>query len=181
MSRPSRAVYEKSSFIKSLDKGFWDALQGVASFVGLGDFVRKGVAGKEYKTPADAADIISDIVTRARNLSDDKINQLQAKFDALPFVTTPTIKNAVAKARKDLTSQLNKARSASGLVEARISKAQGLVDDISSAGAGSYAVGEVDNLINQAKKTANEAVDIAKDPSQYDKIIKENISNEQKV
>lgn len=162
--------YNSGGFWQQTGSAVFDALEGIANWLGLGRFVRRttrkaanAISKEDLYTEAELQNIISKLVTRAQAMGSIKLTELSNKLAQLPVASSPTLKGFVSSAIESLKQQIRDQNARNAEIDVAAAKAASYLADHASQTSGDIVSGKMKETQNSAINAAKQAFDIAND------------------
>lgn len=143
--------------------GVFDAIQGIANWVGIGnnfkEWVRQ-IGGKPSDTQLAA--YISKIVAAAQSKGSTTLSKISDRLNSLQMSSTsPAVRQAVTRATTKLRAAYNNQVKTNASIDNVAQLAENQITRYSNATAGDYLSGKAQDYISNAKQYATQAAELA--------------------
>lgn len=123
-----------------LIRGVWNTLQGLADWIGLGQYVKDAnLSMHGMPSEEDVSSLVNRIVAKATEVGQDKLDILYGKMSGiLSKTSSPTIKNALDKLLSQTSQDIKKQKLLNTKNQIDISDAQDALNSYRNSRSGDY-------------------------------------------
>jgi len=163
-----REDYNSEGGLQQFGSGIYDAIEGIANWIGLGRFfknlTRRGVNhvyGDKTLDDAQLQTLISKMLTRAQAMGAQQMTELTNKLAQLPTASSPTLKGFISSAVHDLQQQIRRQAAKNAEIDVAAARAAAHASEASVQGSGDIVSGKTLETQHKAINAAQDALDIA--------------------